>query len=105
MKKKIKVYKFWASWCAPCKMLAPIFASAAEEYSKKLDIEFEEINAEEHDDLASWFKVRRVPTIIMYDPNTKKEISRLVSLVPPKALGKWIEESYASYVEKSSESL
>jgi len=94
MEKKIKVYKFWADWCAPCRMLTPIFEKAAEKYKENLD--FESINAEEQEDFAMYLKVRSLPTIVMYDPNTKAEISRISGLLSFDKLCKWTDEAYAS---------
>ncbi|MGN0550380.1 MAG: thioredoxin [Acutalibacteraceae bacterium] len=60
----IVVVDFWADWCGPCKMLAPVFEQLADEYSG--DIKFVKINVDEESDLASKCGVMSIPTVIFY---------------------------------------
>lgn len=54
---------FWASWCGPCKMLAPVIAEIAEENS---DIKVGKINVDEEPELAEKFGVMSIPTIAVF---------------------------------------
>jgi thioredoxin len=54
---------FWASWCGPCKMFAPIFEEASEKHP---DIFFGKVNTEVAVDLAQAFVVRSIPTIMAF---------------------------------------
>ena len=54
---------FWASWCGPCKMLAPIVEEIAEEYS---DVTLGKINVDEQMELAIQFGIVSIPTLIVY---------------------------------------
>ncbi len=54
---------FWASWCGPCKMQAPIFDSVAEDNP---DIVFGKINIDENESLAQQYKVISIPTLILF---------------------------------------
>lgn len=53
---------FYAPWCGPCKMLAPILDELAEEYAGKVDIY--KVNVDEESDLSTAFAIRSVPTLI-----------------------------------------
>ncbi len=56
------VIDFWATWCGPCKKVAPIVEELAGEYADKAIIG--KVDVEEQDDLAAKFGIRNIPTII-----------------------------------------
>lgn len=57
------IVDFYADWCGPCKMLAPIF----EELSKETDgMEFFKVNVEDANDLAAKYNVRSIPTLLIF---------------------------------------
>lgn len=56
------VIDFWATWCGPCKAVAPIIAELAEEYEGRLVVG--KCDVEENDDLAMEFGIRNIPTIL-----------------------------------------
>ena len=53
---------FWASWCGPCRMMAPVIDAVAEELN---DVKVGKINIDEESELASTFKIMRIPTIML----------------------------------------
>lgn len=53
---------FWASWCGPCRMIAPILDEIAEE---REDIKVVKINVDEEPDLANQFRVSSIPTLFV----------------------------------------
>lgn len=55
---------FWAEWCGPCKMLAPVLDSIVDDYVGKLKIL--KLNVDEHPDVAPKFGVRGIPTLILF---------------------------------------
>jgi thioredoxin 1 len=55
---------FWAEWCGPCKMIAPILDEVAGEQAGKLAIA--KLNVDEHPDIARRFQVMSIPTLILF---------------------------------------
>ena len=58
---------FYAEWCGPCKMLAPVLEEVSDEYVGKVDIY--KINVDEEEELASLFSIRSIPTLIFIEKN------------------------------------
>ena len=55
---------FWAEWCGPCKMVAPILDELATEYEGKVKIG--KVNIDEHQDLATEYGIRAIPTLLLF---------------------------------------
>lgn len=55
---------FWAEWCGPCKMLAPVLDQLAGEYEGKLSIA--KVNVEQSSEVPQRFNVRGIPTLILF---------------------------------------
>ena len=55
---------FWAEWCGPCKMLAPILDQIADEYKGRVQIA--KLDVEENQNIAMQFGVRSIPTLILF---------------------------------------
>jgi thioredoxin 1 len=58
------VVEFWAEWCPPCKMLAPVLQSIAVDYEDRLRVF--KVNSDEHPELAMRYEVMSVPTILVF---------------------------------------
>lgn len=66
---------FWASWCGPCKMQAPIFDYVADEND---DVLFGKVNIDEEQELAEKYSVISIPTLILFKGG--QPVAKLVGL-------------------------
>jgi thioredoxin 1 len=55
---------FWAEWCGPCKMLAPVLDELAQEYDGRVRIG--KVNIDEHQGLAAQYGIRSIPTLLLF---------------------------------------
>lgn len=55
---------FWAAWCAPCRMIAPIVEELADEYEDRLTVG--KLDVDEHSEIAARFNVRGIPTLLVF---------------------------------------
>ena len=58
------IVDFWATWCGPCKMIAPVLEEFAEEYDGKVKVG--KVNVDEQGELAMAFKIEVIPTLILF---------------------------------------
>ncbi len=56
---------FWAEWCGPCKMIAPLLDELADEYHGKIKIG--KVNVDEQQSLAAQFGIRAIPTLLIFN--------------------------------------
>jgi thioredoxin 1 len=75
-KNKLVLVDFWASWCAPCRMMAPVLNDVADELTGNSHVG--KVNIEQYQSLAQKFKVRNIPTMILFKDG--KEINRFVGV-------------------------
>ena len=76
---------FWAEWCGPCKMIAPILTEIAAEQKDNLVIA--KLNVDDHGDIAQRFGVMSIPTLLVFD---KGEIKK--RMVGAKGKGALLQE-------------
>jgi thioredoxin len=57
------IVDFWAPWCGPCRSFAPIYEQASEKYP---DVVFAKVNTEEQHELAGYFEIRSIPTLMVF---------------------------------------
>ena len=79
------IVDFWAEWCGPCKMIAPILSEIAIEESENFTVA--KLNVDENPDLAMRFNVMSIPTILVFD---KGEVAK--RLVGAKGKGALLQE-------------
>ena len=73
---------FWAEWCGPCKMIAPILEEIADEQGDALKIA--KLNVDEAQDVARRFEVMSIPTLILFKDG--EPVKRVVGAKPKQAL-------------------
>ena len=78
---------FFATWCGPCKMLAPVYSELSEEMAGKA--EFLKVDIDESMDLARKFSITTVPTVVVFKDG--KEMDRLVGFIPKDSLKQKVE--------------
>jgi len=78
---------FWAAWCGPCRMIAPIIDQLAEEFDGKVKIA--KLNVDENRDLAIRFKVMSIPTLLFFKDG--EVVNQLVGARPKAELVKILQ--------------
>ncbi|MCL2335903.1 MAG: thioredoxin [Firmicutes bacterium] len=73
---------FWAEWCGPCKMIAPVLEEVAKDYAGKVAIA--KINVDENKSIPSNFGVVSIPTLIVFKGG--QEVERIVGFKTKKEL-------------------
>jgi thioredoxin 1 len=73
---------FWAAWCGPCKMIAPIVEELATEYEGKVKIG--KVDVDNHQKIAMQYGIRSIPTLLMF--NGGKVVEQIVGAAPKKTL-------------------
>jgi len=83
------VVDFWAPWCGPCKMMAPVFEQAAQQLQPQYRIA--KVNTEAQQQLAAQFQIRSIPTIAIF--KSGKEIARTAGAMDLQNLLNWIKQN------------
>jgi thioredoxin 1 len=76
LKNKIVLVDFWASWCAPCRMMAPVLNDVASDLNGNTCVG--KVDIEQYQSLAREFKVRSIPTMVLF--KNGQEIDRFVGI-------------------------
>ncbi len=75
-KNKVMLVDFWASWCAPCRVMAPVLNDVADNLTGNLHVG--KVNIEEYQSLAQKFKIRSIPTLVLLKNGV--EVNRFVGM-------------------------
>src|SRR6056297_2482338 len=73
---------FWAEWCGPCRMVAPVVEDIAKEYSA--DVKVAKLNVDENQSTASRYGIMSIPTMLVMEDGKVKD--KLVGYMPKKKL-------------------
>ena len=80
---------FWAEWCGPCKMVAPIVEELAEEFDGK--VKFAKVDVDTNPQTSLSFGIRSIPSLLVFKDG--KVIDQVVGAVPKAVLKKRLEEA------------
>ncbi len=87
--KMVQLLDFFADWCGPCKIMAPIFKEIEKDYAGK--IEFKSIDVEAEGETASKYGIMSIPTFVLVKDG--KEIDRKTGAMPKEVLKSWLDKS------------
>ncbi len=82
------VVDFWAPWCMPCNILAPVFEKVSGEYNGK--VKFAKLNTDENPNIAAKYGVFSIPTMLFF--HNGEVVDGLIGAVPESVLKEKIEE-------------
>lgn len=80
------VIDFWAAWCGPCKMMAPVFESVASELEPRF--QFAKVDTEKYQAIAAQHRIQSIPTLAIFKGG--REIARQSGALPAGQLKKWL---------------
>ena len=80
---------FWAPWCGPCRMVAPIVEELAEDYDGR--VKFVKLNTDENPMIAGKFGIRSIPTLLVFKGG--ENVGQIVGFRPKGELAKRLDEA------------
>ena len=90
-KEKLVLIDFWAGWCAPCRMLAPIIEQIADQYEGKLIVG--KVDIDDNQDLAVRYGIQTIPTVVLFKDG--KVVAKEIGVKPLKAFTALVDSEIA----------
>ena len=80
---------FWAPWCGPCRMVAPIVGELSEEYAGKVN--FVKMNTDENPQVPTKYGIRSIPSLLIFKPGEDTPVETIVGFRPKGDIKKRID--------------
>lgn len=84
---KAVLLDFWAEWCGPCKMIAPLLDEVADKYEDQLDVV--KLNVDENPNTAQKFGIRSIPTLILFKDGAVQ--AQIMGAMPKSQLEEFLD--------------
>ncbi len=84
---KAVLLDFWAEWCGPCKMIAPLLDEAAEQYADRLTVA--KLNIDENPNTPAKYQIRSIPTLMLFKDGAVR--AQKLGAMPKKDLTDFLE--------------
>ncbi len=88
---QIVLVDFWAEWCAPCRMLAPVIEAVAEKYAETARVV--KLNVDENPNISQRYGIKGIPTLILFKDGREEE--RIVGATSKESIARMIEKHRA----------
>jgi len=90
-KEKLVLIDFWATWCAPCRMLAPVIEKIADQYEGKLVVG--KVDIDEQQELAIRYGIQSIPTVVLFKDG--KVVAKEIGVKPLKSFTSLLDSQIA----------
>lgn len=80
---------FWAAWCGPCKMIAPVLEDLAKEYDGKVQIV--KVNITDNEEIAQQYGIRSIPALYLFKQG--EVVAQQIGAVPRAQLAQFIDQN------------
>jgi len=90
-KEKLVLIDFWATWCAPCRMIAPLIEKIADQYEGKLVVG--KVDIDEQQELAIRYGIQSIPTVVLFKDG--KVVAKEIGVKPLKAFTSLLDAQIA----------
>ena len=83
------VVDYWAPWCGPCRMVAPVVAELSEEYAGKVN--FVKMNTDDNPAVPTKYGIRSIPSLLVFKPGEDRPVETIVGFRPKSDIKKRID--------------
>lgn len=90
-KEKLLLVDFWATWCGPCRMIAPVIDQVAEQFDGKVTVA--KVDTDENQELAIRYGIQTIPTVMIFKDG--KNVAKEIGVKPLKSFVNLIEKHTA----------
>lgn len=96
--KGVAIVDFWATWCGPCTMLAPIIDELAKDFKDNKSVKFVKADVDDSTEIAGDFGIRAIPCLVLFKDGI--EVDRQIGGKTKAELKAWIEKALEKKEEK-----